>query len=413
MVDVETKETKPRPEIVVDAKPSETVFNAVMSATLPRLEPGHYYPAKLSQYDDRQLQNVEWIQQNCLKHTPHDIVANLVLNGTENLESHKFKEATPVEQYYIIKNLGYVPDPVRGFTDLKKLTNRLVMNGTLTRDQESELIQTHYYEQLFRSVKYHLPMSVCTAGTITAKSQTCRLLYQDEITFTAATDFIKAEITPGANISRNVGTYSNRDVTLTSYALIAEVEDHLTRDSGYDVMNAEVERLAHLAAFVPNYQIGQTWYDCEGADTVNLGATAMTLTEFKTSVTSIVKARYNPNACVMHYVAYMGLMADTSTGWNVSGFTGRATPIITGIALPELYGVNVGYQQSGGGYFGTGADCATGVMCDNRYAGFLIQRYPPIIENFRVYERAANATSVQWMTAAGLLYVNAIMGIIG
>lgn len=404
----ETPSTKPRQEIAVD----DLILNANVALHLPKMEPGRYYPAKLKDYDDAQIKGVEWMQRAVWNGLSDRNMLLNAPNATLNLEAEKFKKAPPQTQYQVVKNLGYLLDTANPFADLKKLTEKLVLNGVLTRDQESELIQTHYYEQLFRSVKYSLPMLTCTKGTITGKSQTVRLLYQDEISFTYTTDSIKATITPGANISRNVGTYTYRDITMTSFALIAEVEDHLTRDSGYDIMGMEVDRLSHLAGFIPNYQLAQTWYDCEGADTVNLGDTGMTLAEFRTACENVAKLRYRANSAVLIYPAYWGLMADTAIGW--ASYAGRETPVNNGGTIPPLYGCQLTWcTGSNASYYASGADCASGVVCDNNYSGFLVQRYPPIIENFRLYERAANATSVQWMTAAGLLYANAICGIKG
>jgi hypothetical protein len=177
-----------------------------------------------------------------------------------------------------------------------------------------------------------------------------------------------------------------------------------------DVMGTEVDRLAHLAAYIPNNQLARCWYDCEGADTVNLADTLMTLAEFRACVSAVARARYKANQGVLCAEPYFGLMADTAVGW--ASYAGRETPVNNGGTVPPLYGVSLQWVPKATCYFDTTAGGAIGVVCDNNFAGYLVQRYPPIIENFRIYERAANATSVQWMTAAGLLYKNSICGII-
>jgi hypothetical protein len=245
-------------------------------------------------------------------------------------------------------------------------------------------------------------------GTITGRSQTVRLLYQDAISFTYATEAVVAQITPGANISRKVGTYSSRDVTMTSYALIAEIEDHLRRDAIQDPMSLEVHRLATEVNFFQEYQIGQVFFDCAGDSVTAATTTSLTLAELRSAACKVNELKYNPNQAILESWIYWALMGDTAVGWYC--YAGRETPAMNGGAIPPMYGVTIHKEIVGTGYMDTTSD-RDGIVCDNTQSGFLVQRYPPIIEQFRIYERAAGATSMQWMIACGLLNANAIVQI--
>lgn len=398
-------------EIVVD-----DIMNPSFRLQLPKLEPGRAYPAQAADYNEDQIKALDWLQFNSLHYQPEQIVLNGVSRLPTNVECDKFKTATPMEQHQVMKILGYWKDSDRKdtYVNAKAFLDKLVFNGTLSRDQESELIQTHYYEELFKAIAYDVPALRLIKGIITGKSQTVRLMYQDAITFTYTTDSVKAEITPGANISRDVGTYASRDITMTSYGLIAEVEDHLRRDAIQDPMQAEVYRLSQYVNFFQNYQIDKKWYDSAG-DTVHLtNETTITLAEFRTACSKVNGLKYDANEATLEHSLYWKLMGDTAIGWY--SYAGRETPVMNGGRIPPLFGVNLAKEIQGMGYYDTNGSTDTGpkgLVVDNRWAGFLVQRYPPIIENFRIYERAANATSLQWMIAAGLLQGNAICHIGG
>jgi hypothetical protein len=403
--------TKPRPEITAD------MVGDAAKLFMPNLE--KYYPDKervtYNDFSPAQMESLEWLQWHASKQMPHEILNELKM--PLNAEGEKFAKGNVFQKYVVLNALLEGTNSEIRDAAMSRAIERMRTNGILSRDQETEFITTDYYATLFRSIQYNTSGLNATRGMITAKAQTCRLLYQRELSssddpeglyvgYTALLDRMRA--IPSANISTTAGKYHYRDVALTPVAMRTEIDDWMQREVTHPLKTVEAERLGYMMHWVANYNIDACLYDCGTADTVNSSG-PITLAEFKTWCLQVAEKGYNPNVAIIGTTQYWtGLLGDTSNILNASAY--GSTEPIQGARIPTLMNVRIYVEPEAAGfsYWRATADSQSGVLVDNNYSAVFIQRFPPIVENFRIPDRQVESTSVTWQFGTGALYLNAV-----
>jgi hypothetical protein len=247
-------------------------------------------------------------------------------------------------------------------------------------------------------------------GVITSNSYKYRLLYRNEESLSYSTLPTMLEHADGTHIAHTVGDYTYRDLTLSPFSVIVEIDDQLKRDVTDDIMGIEVEKQANTLRWLANYELEKKLYDSAGATAVNGSDAAMLVSNLMSLVANVMTYGYTPTKFLTHHTnVFSGLMLDTTYKILQAQVLG-STDIVKEATLIRLLGVDIFWETAGAGfsYWRATADSQAGVITDPNYAGVFVQRFPPIMEGFRVAERQASCTSITWEWEPGLLYTYAI-----
>jgi hypothetical protein len=374
--------------------------------SLPNLE--KYYPDRFSGsyevMDIDQWAAINWLWNRTTNKKRQEVFNSLAVK-TLNAESEKFKQMNTISKYFCLCEMGWFTDKYHITSEAKQI-NKMVFNGTLTPAQESELIQTHYYETLFRAVNKFMTGMKCVGGTITARTGTCRMAYEEEHSFSYTADEAKAKTTPGAMVEHDAGTYAYRDNTLIPYSLKSKISYPMMEDSGYDIMGIETDFLGEKLAYIANYQVEKKIYDSANLTKEDLADSAIKLSNVRTVLYNIHHAGYVPdNLILSDYQFWKGLLNDTAMTYLTDYAYGSPEPLREA-RIPILYNVNI-YQESNGYIERSDSGKPTGLGVDSNHAGRFIQRGPPILESWRDPDTKSDCRSVYWKFTTGILYVNA------
>jgi hypothetical protein len=375
---------------------------------------GKYFPlianSKASDYSQEQLDFAEWLQYQVSFKTPQQVVNESIIHRTMNLESEKFKEAAIPEKYLILKAVANAAaTPFSPFL-IRKYIDKWAANGLLGRDQETELIATQYSDRIYSAVFPKMAALNMVRGVITSNSYKYRLLYRNEESLSYSTLPTMLEHADGTHIARIVGDYTYRDLTLSPFSVIVEIDDQLKRDVTDDIMGIEVEKQANTLRWLANYELEKKLYDSAGADSVNQSAAPMVVADLMSLIAAVQENGYTPSKFLTHNTnLFQGVMLDTTYKILQAQVLG-STDIVREATLLRLLGIDLYWESAGASfsYWRATADSQAGIMTDPNYAGVFVQRFPPIMEGFRVAERQASCTSITWEWEPGLLYTNAI-----
>jgi hypothetical protein len=406
------KQTKPVPEGGIE------VVNLAAKMTMPVINSEHkggtYFPmrekTKVEDYSQEQLDFLEWLQFQSSFRAPQEVVNSAIIHNTINLDGEKFKAATVPEKYLILKAVVNAAGQRLNAGIFRRYIERWAANGLLGHDQETELIATQYSDRIYTSIFPKMAALNLVRGVITSNSYKYRLLYRNEESLSYSTLPTMLERADGTHIARMVGDYTYRDLTLTPFSVIVEIDDQLKRDVTDDIMGIEVEKQANTLRWLANYELEKKLYDSAGADSVSGSDAPMLISNLMSLVANVMAYGYTPTKFLTHHTnVFQGLMLDTTYKILQAQVLG-STDIVREAALVRLLGIDIFWETAGSGfsYWRATADSVAGVITDPNYAGVFVQRFPPIMEGFRVAERQASCTSITWQWEPGLLYSKAI-----
>jgi hypothetical protein len=339
------------------------------------------------------------------------IVANRLGLADFSIDSDKAKELDPVHLYYWIKAKGHLNSPRGALAALKeRVIPLLKTNNILTTDTESELIQTHYYEELFRNVQYETVAMPALRGVITAKSGTVRLPTQSSIKITAATDITaeKYKFPEGVAIDIDTGTYSYQDVTTLKYVVRGNITDEMRDDALYPLIEIERARAASILAQIANYDIEDELYTnaaAAGTEPQDLAGTAMTLANVRTGINDLQTQGYKGQYVLIAHPKHVttGLLADTNLIKYLEAGTDQGLRAgVTGRIFNSLVINDVGSAKFSATTAQPGA-----VLVDPQYSGVFVERYPPRIANWPDYVMQGENWSVTHKFVAAYLWTTA------
>jgi hypothetical protein len=289
---------------------------------------------------------------------------------------------------------------------LGKITGKMVKDNMLMPAAESELFQTHYYEQMFRGFAYTFKARQLIRGVITAKSTTVRLPKHNEISVDYTTWNKWSTIRPGTQINEDQSTYTSTDVTPVKHSFISVLPDEFTQDTEYPISDTEMWRFGQKLGFLENYD---TEYGliANAAAATDLANAKMTVAKLGTGGGTLANRGYSPRRCLMTATTYwVGLLAQT----GIYDYAyGSSDPMQQGL-VPRLYGIALDWEVASAGYM---SDTSAGtnrsaILTDPDYSYVFVQRYAPFMERARDIKTQTESASLTHKYSTGLLYANAI-----